>query len=68
MTNSNEQHQFDLFYVHDNVFKGNTYKKNMITGLDFASRYKVSRAIKTKKKSEVSVMLEVIYRKDGMFK
>ena len=40
----------------------------MITGLDVASRYKVSRAIKTKKKSEVSVMLEVIYRKDGMFK
>ena len=50
VTNSNEQHQFDLFYVHDNVFKGNTYKKNMITGRDVASRYKVPRAVKTKKK------------------
>ena len=35
----NEQHQFDLLYMPDNVFEGNTYKY-ILTGVEVASRYK----------------------------
>ena len=57
---TNKQHQFDLLYVPHNIFEGNTYKKILI-GADVASRYKVAKALKTKKASEVSFMLETIY-------
>ena len=67
MTRSNEQHQFDLLYIPHNFFEGNTYKY-ILTGIDVASRYKVSRPLRTKKSSEVAFVLEVIYKKGGMFK
>ena len=67
MTKPNEQHQFDLLYMPHNVFEGNTYKY-ILTGIDVASRYKVSRALRTKKSSEVAFVLESIYKKSGVFK
>ena len=53
MTKTNEQHQFDLLYMPHNVFERNTYKY-ILTGVDVASRYKVTRALRTKKSSEVA--------------
>ena len=67
VTKPNEQHQFDLLYMPHNVFEGNTYKY-ILTDIDVASRYKVSRALRTKKSSEVAFVLESIYKKSGVFK
>ena len=50
-----------------NLFEGNTYKY-ILTGIDVASRYKVSRPLRTKRSSEVAFVLESIYKKDGVFK
>ena len=50
-----------------NIFEGNTYKY-ILTGADVVSKYKVARALKTKKASEVSFVLEAIYKKGGDFK
>ena len=50
-----------------NVFEGNTYKY-ILTGIDVASRYKVTRPLRTKKLSEVAFVLEAIYKKGGVFK
>ena len=67
VTKPNEQHQFDLLDMLHNVFEGSTYKY-VLTGIDIASRYKVARALKTKKSSEVAFVLEAIYKKGGVFK
>ena len=67
MTKPNEQHQFDLLYMPHNLFEGNTYKY-ILTGIDVASRYKVTRSLRTKKSREVAFVLEAIYKKGGMFK
>ena len=64
VTKPNEQHQFDLLYM---PFEGNTYKY-ILTGIDVASRYKVSRGLRTKKSSEVAFALESIYKKSDVFK
>ena len=50
-----------------NLFEGNTYKY-ILTGMDVASRYKVTRLLKTKKSSEFVFVLEAIHKKDGVFK
>ena len=50
-----------------NLFEGNTYKY-IVTGIDVASRHKVARSLETKKSSEVSFVLEAIYKKGGVFK
>ena len=67
VTKPNEQYQFDLLYLPSNLFEENTYKY-ILTGIDVASRYKVARALRTKKSSEVAFVLEAIYKKGGMFK
>ena len=67
MTKPNEQHQFDMLYMSHNLFEGNTYKY-ALTGIDVASRYKIARPLRTKKSSEVAFVLEVIYKKGGVFK
>ena len=67
VTKPNEQHQVDVHYMPRNVFEGNTYKY-ILTGIDVASRRKVARALKTRKSSEVAFVLELIYRKGGVFK
>ena len=67
VTKSNEQHQFDLLYMRHNLFEGNIYKY-ILTGINVASRYKVSRPLRTKNSSEVAFFLEAIYKKGGVFK
>ena len=67
ITRPNEQYQFDFLYMPHNLFGGNTYKY-ILTGVDVASRYKVARPLRTKKSSEVAFVLEVIYKKGGVFK
>ena len=67
MTKPNEQHQFDLLYMPHNLFEGNT-QKYILTGIDVASRYKVTRPLRTKKSSEFAFVLEVIYKKGRVFK
>ena len=59
VTKPYEQHQFDLLYVPNNVFKGNI-NKYILTGVDVVSRYKVATALKTKKPSEFGFVLELI--------
>ena len=55
-------HQADLLYLpHDKVYQ-NTYKYTLQV-IDVASRYKVSRPLKTKKASEVADMLKDVYKK-----
>ena len=67
MAKPNEQHQFDLLYMPHNLFEGKRYEY-ILTGIDVASRYKVSRPLRTKKSSEVAFVLEEIYKKGGLFK
>ena len=67
VTKPNEQHQFDLLYMPHNLFEGNTYKY-ILTDIDVASRCKVDRSLRTKKSSEVTFVLEAIYKKGDVFK
>ena len=60
-------HQFDVLYVPSNVVYGTEYKY-ILTGIDVASRYKVARALRSKKADEVAFVLETIYKKGGDFK
>ena len=64
VTKPNEQHQFDLVHMPHNFFEGNTYKY-ILSGIDIASKYRVTRPITTKKSSEVSSVLRAIYKKKG---
>ena len=62
VTEVNKMHQADLMYLpHDKVYQ-NTYKYTLQV-IDVASRYKVSRPLKTKKASEVADMLKDVYKK-----
>ena len=63
----NKQHQFYLFYMPLNLFKGNTYKY-ILTSIDVASRHKVVWPLKNKKSSKVAFGLKEIYKKGGAFK
>ena len=65
VTESNEQHQFDILYIPHNLFEGNAY---ILTGIDVASRYKVGRPLKTKKSSEVAFVLKSVFKKSDVFK
>ena len=67
MAKPNVRHQSDLLYMLHNLFEGSTYKY-VLTGNDVASRYKVATALATKKSSKVAFVLEVIYKKVGVFK
>ena len=62
MPKPNEQHQFDILYVHHSVFEANTYKY-ILTGVDVASRYKVVRPLRTTKASETAFVLKAIFRR-----
>ena len=66
MTKPNEQHQIYLLHVPHIAFEEDTYKY-ILTGGDVASRYKVARAFKTKKASEVSFVMEALYKKGWCF-
>ena len=67
MTKPNEQHQFDLIHVPHNVLEANTCKY-ILTGVDLTSRYKVAKALETKKEAIYEVMLEAIYKTSRVFK
>ena len=67
VTKPNEQHKFDFAYMRNDVFEGNTCKY-LLTGIDVASRYKVTKTLITKKSSEVAFLLGAIYKKGGNFK
>ena len=62
VTGVNQMHQADLLYLpHDKVYQ-NIYKYTLQV-VDVASRYKVSRPLKTKRASEVAEMFKDIYKK-----
>ena len=62
VTEVNQMHQADLMYLpRDEVYR-TTYKYTLQV-IDVASRYKVSRPLKTKKASEVAEMLKDAYKK-----
>ena len=63
----NEQHLFDLLYMLHNVSEGNTYKY-ILPGIDFASKFKFARPLRTKKSRENGFLVEAIYKKGGVFK
>ena len=67
VTKPKQQHQFDPLFETYNVFKGKTYKY-ILADLDIVSIYKVTRALGTKKASEISFVLEAIYKKGGVFR
>ena len=67
ITKPNEMYQFDVLYVPSNVVYGTKYKY-ILTGADVASRYKIARALRSKKADEVAFVLESIYKKDSDFK
>ena len=67
MTKPNGHHQFDLLYVPHNVFEVKTHKY-ILTGVDVAKKYKVSRALRIKKPTEITLVLEAIYQKWCVFK
>ena len=67
VTKPNEQHQLDLLYMPHKIFEGNTCKY-ILTGINFVSRYKVARPLRTKKSSKVAFVLEAVYVKGGGFK
>ena len=48
-------------------FEGNTYKY-LLSGVDVASRYRVTKPVTTKKLSEIAFVLGAIYMKGGPFK
>ena len=56
-----------IYFTCLNLFERNTYKY-ILTGIDVASRYKVARPLRTKTSSKVAFVLEVIYKKGGMFR
>ena len=67
VTKFHEKHQFDLLYVSQNIFEGNI-NKCKLTGVDVASRYKVARALRTKKASNVAFVFEAVDKTDDVFK
>ena len=54
-------HQFDQLYMPLDTLYGNKYK-NILAGIDVASRYKVARALRTKQARDVAEMLADIYK------
>ena len=66
VTQPNEVHQFDLLSMPGDRLYGSKYKY-ILAGIDVASRFKVTRPLRTKKASEVAKLIEDIY-KVGDFK
>ena len=57
----NEMHQFDLLYVPSDTLYGNKYRY-ILAGIDAASRYKVTRPLRTKQARDVAEMIADIYK------
>ena len=54
-------HQFDLLYMPSDTLYGNNYKY-ILAGIDAASRYKVTRPLRTKQACNVAEMIADIYK------
>ena len=61
VTTPNEMHQFDLLYMPSDTLYGNKYKY-IPAGIDAASRYKVTRPLRTKQAHNVAEMIADIYK------
>ena len=61
VTITNEMHQFNLLYMPLDTLYGNKYKY-ILAGIDAASRYKVTRPLRTKWASDVVEMIADIYK------
>ena len=61
VTIPNEMHQFDLLYMPSDSLYGSKYKY-ILAGIDAASRYKVTRPLKTKQAHDVAEMIADIYK------
>ena len=61
VTTPNEMHQFDLLYMPLDTLYGNKYKY-ILAGIDAASRYKVTRPLRTKQARDVAEMIADIYK------
>ena len=61
VTIPNEMHQFDLLYMPSDTLYGNKYKY-IPAGIDAASRYKVTRPLRTKQARDVAEMIANIYK------
>ena len=61
VTIPNEMHQFDLMYMPSDTLYGNKYKY-ILSGIDVASRYKVTRPLRTKQARDVAEMIADIYK------
>ena len=57
----NEMHQFDLLYMALDTLYGNKYRY-ILAGIDAASRYKVTRPLRTKQVKDVADMIAKIYK------
>ena len=67
VTIPNEMHQFDLLNMHSDTLYGNKYKY-ILAGIDAASRYKVTRLLRTKQACDVAEMLADIYKGYSKYK
>ena len=54
-------HQFDLLYMPSDTLYGNKYKY-ILAGINAASRYKVTRPLRTKQVKDVADMIADIYK------
>ena len=61
VTTPNEMHQFDLLYMPSDTLCGNKYKY-ILAGINAASRYKVTRPLRTKQARDVAEMIADIYK------
>ena len=61
VTIPNEIHQFDLLYMPSDTLYGSKYKY-ILAGIDAASRFKVTRPLRTKQAKDVAEMIADIYK------
>ena len=61
VTTPNEMHQFDLLYMPSDTLYGNMYEY-ILAGIGAASRYKVTRSLRTKQARDVAEMIANIYK------
>ena len=61
VTIPNEMHQFDLLYMPSDSLYGSKYEY-ILAGIDAASRYKVTRPLRTKQACDVAEMIADIYK------
>ena len=61
VTTPNEMHQFDLLYMPSYTLYGNKYNY-ILAGIDAASRFKVTRPLRTKQARNVAEMIADIYK------